>query len=388
MVAIGTTTTPVRAYATGPAEHAVRDLVGTLQRGLDGKPAVAVLYFASGCYHPDDLAGPIARHFPQAAVMGCSTAGEFTDAVTGIGGISAVALPQGTLRGAIAALGDLTSDVGAGTIAAVREIEAGLGGHLRDLDPTRHLGILLVDGIHGSEELVNETLGNAAPLLDVVGGSAGDDLAFDRTWVAVGDAVSYHGIALMICEPAVPHLVVKSCSFEPSGRRLRITAADVATRTVHSFDGRPAAEAYAEAVGVPIGALDASVWMKHPVGLMIGGQPWIRSPRNVTSEGHVVFYAQIRPGMEVEVMNPTDLVSDTGALIAGARAQLQGHISGAVLFNCILRRLELDAAQASSAFLAPFGGIPVAGFHTYGESWLGHINQTLTGVVFGGPSGS
>jgi hypothetical protein len=117
---------------------------------------------------------------------------------------------------------------------------------------------------------------------------------------------------------------------------------------------------------------------------MINGQPWIRSPRAVTPDGAIAFYAQIRPGMEVEVMNPTDLIRDTVAVLEDARAQLGGHVSGAVLFNCILRRLELDGAR-SDDFVASLDGLPVAGFHTYGESWLGHVNQTLTGVVFGGP---
>jgi hypothetical protein len=34
-------------------------------------------------------------------------------------------------------------------------------------------------------------------------------------------------------------------------------------------------------------------------------------------------------------------------------------------------------------YIATFGSIPAAGFHTYGESWLGHMNYSLTGLVFG-----
>lgn len=376
--------TAVRAHADGPAPHAVESLARALRDGLGQRQAAAVLYFASAGYRPEDLAGPLTAQFPGATVAGCSTAGEFTDTVNGTGGISAIALPQGLLTQVTAALGDLSADAGAGTDDAVRRIEAQLGRPLRELDPARHLGLVFIDGLHAAEELVNERLGNAAPMLDVIGGSAGDDLAFDHTWVAVGDQVSQHGIALLVCATAVPFQIIKTCSFTPApGDPLRITKADVASRTVLEFDGRPAAEAYAEAVGVRVEDLDASVWMQHPVGLMIEGQPWIRSPREVTPEGGITFYAQILEGMEVHVMNPGDLVGETAAAIASARASLGGHTSAAIWFNCILRRLELDAGHLGDAFLAALGPTPAAGFHTYGETWLGHVNQTLTGVLFG-----
>jgi hypothetical protein len=372
-----------RAHASGPAAEALPIIVETLRQQLGANPATAVLYFASTCYDPKDLAEPVATAFPDAAVIGCSTAGEFTDDVTGTGGISALALPHGLLTGALAALGDLSTDVAAGTHSAVCEIEDTLQVHLRDLDPATHFGLVLIDGVNRAEEAVNEVIGNAAPLLDVVGGSAGDDLNFQRTWVVVGTKISYQGMALMICRAEVPFHVVKTCSFVPIGRTLRITDADIESRIVRSFDGRPAVEAYAEAVGVSVEELNGSIWMRHPLGLMIDGQPWIRSPQAVTPQGHIVFYAQIPPDMEVEVMQGTDLVTDTQEAIAEARLTLGGQTSGAVIFNCVLRRLEIDANGNSEAFLHTFGDLPLAGFHTYGETWIGHINQTLTGVIFG-----
>jgi hypothetical protein len=379
-----TNLTAARAYATGPAAQAVDSLATTLTEGLGQRPAKAVLYFASAGYDPGELAGPLSARFPGAAVVGCSTAGEFTDAVQGTGGISAVALPEGIITHVAATLGDLSGEVAVGTDRAIRHLEGTLGGRLRDLDPARHLGIVLIDGLHGAEELVNEHLGNAAPFLDIIGGSAGDDLGFDRTWVAVGDQVSYQGFALLICTAGVPFRVVKTCSFTPSSAApLRITKADVPARTVLEFDGRPAATVYAETLGVPVGELDASVWMEHPVGLMIDDHPWIRSPQSITPDGGIKFYAQILEGMDVQVMNPGDLIGETAAAVAAARAGLGGHTSGAVWFDCILRRLEMDANNLQEPFLASLGETPAAGFHTYGETWLGHINQTLTGIVFG-----
>jgi hypothetical protein len=373
---------------TGPGKQAAGALVTELRHALGANVATAVLFFASSAYDPADLAGPISQAFPDAAVIGCSTAGEFTDQVMGTGGISAVALPYGILTGAVAALGDLSADAAAGTWSAVQALEASLEIPLRELDSSFHLGFALIDGVNGAEEMVNEVLGNAAPVLDIVGGSAGDDLAFRSTWVSVGEHVSYRGVALMVCQAGVGFQVVKTCSFLPTGRVLRITDADPATRTVRAIDGRPAVVAFAEAVGVPVDRLDGTLLIGHPLGQLIDGQAWIRSPQAVLPDGSITFYAQILPGLELHLMRVTNLVADTRAAVASARAALGGPASGGVMFNCILRRLEIDARDDGPAFLQAFQGLPLAGFHTYGESWLGHVNQSLAGIVFGTPGGA
>ena len=376
------TTTAARAHATGPAAQAVASLTADLRHGLAGHDAGVVLFFASAAYEPSDLAGPLTTSFPGADVLGCSTAGEFTDGVSGAGGVTAIALPVSLIARSAAALADLTDDPAGATLAAVRAVEADLGASLRTLDPGRHVGFVLIDGMHGAEELVNEARGNAAPLLDVVGGSAGDDLAFQDTWVSVGDQVSHNGAALVVCETTGPFTVLKTCTFSPTGTKLLVTRADVAARVVHEFDGRPATEAYAQAIGADPAALDGAQFMEHPVGLMVDGAPFIRSPQQVTGDGGIKFYCQILEGMQVDVMRSGDLVSETTDAFAAAVQGLGGVASGAVLFNCILRRLELDAGDQTQGFLDAFQGVPVAGFHTYGESWLGHMNQTLTGVIF------
>ena len=82
-------------------------------------------------------------------------------------------------------------------------------------------------------------------------------------------------------------------------------------------------------------------------------------------------------------MDATDLIGETAAAVTCARQALGGTASASVMFNCILRRLELDSEGLGEAFTASLGDTATAGFHNYGESWLGHVNQTLTGVMFG-----
>lgn len=368
------------AHAVGPEPAEVgRQLVA----GLGGVDAGALLFFCSPALDGSRIAAELTDAFSPAPVVGCTTAGEFTERAGSTGGVSAVALPTGVVRRAAASLADLRHGVDEAVTGSLRHIEDRLQVSLRAVDPTRYIGFVLVDGVHGVEERVNEVLGNVAPLMSFVGGSAGDDLQFARTEVFCGKATSRHGAVLLVVEAAVPFAIVKSCSFEPAGRRFTITTADAAQRIVWELDGRPAAHVYAEAVGCGIDELASTAFMHHPLGLMIDGKPWIRSPQQVVDGRGIKFYCQILPGMEVELMTSTDLIADTRAAIETAVADLGGQASGAVMFNCILRRLEMDADGLHQPFAEALGGIPTAGFHTYGESWLGHINQTLTAVLFG-----
>lgn len=381
------------APACVPAFSAAHDTAGAardLLAQLGDRAYDAVVVFAAHTLDGAAITAAVRARHPRAEVVGCTTAGEFGAGQTGEGGASAFGLPVGTAvraAGALAEIGGAGAHaVEAGVRAAVDELEAALGAPLRALDPARHVGVVLIDGMHGQEEEVNRVLGNLAPSLSFVGGSAGDNLAFRETRVFRNGAESAQGVALLVLELARPHVVMKTCSFAPTDTSFTITIADVASRTVYAVDGRPVLAAYAEALDTTPERLDAGLFMRHPVGLMMDGEPWIRSPQQATPDGGLKFYCEIREGMEVTVMRGTDLVADTAAAVrraAGELAALGTAPRGALVFNCILRRLELDATGAHAGFLGAFDGVPAAGFHTYGESWLGHINQTCTGIVFG-----
>ena len=101
-------------------------------------------------------------------------------------------------------------------------------------------------------------------------------------------------------------------------------------------------EAYAQALGVsPEEA--PTLFMKHPLGLMVDGDPFVRSPQRVEDRG-IVFYCQIKQGMELEVLEATDIVARTRQAIE-ARKATGAPISGIIDFQCILRTLQLRAEK-------------------------------------------
>lgn len=362
--------------------HDTQQAARALIAQLAGEEPMVISFF---CAHHHDgvaLSRALMQAFPGAQVLGCSTAGELTERVSTTGSVSLLALGRAKVRRAAAALARFDQGVAAGIAAATEQLGRTLHVSLRDLDPATWAGVVLVEGLRMNEEAANSALGNCAPLLAFVGGSAGDGGAFEGTRVYCQGEASEDGAALLLLEAAVPFVVGKTCSFEPQSRALTVTRANAATRVVYELDGRPVEDVYAEALGVARGELDSRVFMRAPLGVMIDGAPWIRSPQRMLPEGGLKFYCHIPEGMEVQIMKSTDLVADTHAELARVRAALGGKLSGGLAFNCILRRLELDAGAQHEAFLGAFRGLSVAGFHTYGESFLAHINQTLVGLWF------
>ena len=96
----------------------------------------------------------------------------------------------------------------------------------------------------------------------------------------------------------------------------------------------------------------------------------------------MVFFCNIKKGMELSILASTDMIKDTRTAIENKKKEL-GNISGIINFNCILRTLDLDAHGELDVYGKIFSDIPTIGFSTYGEEYIGHINQTATMLVIG-----
>jgi len=56
--------------------------------------------------------------------------------------------------------------------------------------------------------------------------------------------------------------------------------------------------------------------------------------------------------------------------------------SAIININCILRTLEITQKNLVGDYEVLFSGIPTVGLSSYGEQYIGHINQTATMLVF------
>jgi hypothetical protein len=162
---------------------------------------------------------------------------------------------------------------------------------------------------------------------------------------------------------------------------LQATSVDEKNRTIIEFDHCPAIEAYAEAIGQTKEEA-GNFFMQYPVGLMIGGEPFVRSPQQ-TKDDSIVFYCSVKEDMQLNVLEAQNMIPDTAEAIAAKEKSMNG-IQALVVFSCILRTLQLENEGLTEAYGKVFE-LPTVGFSTYGESMIGHMNQTATMLAFGRP---
>jgi len=360
----------------------VETAMAELASEIGNVPPSAILFFAPADYDGATLSGLLSGRY-RCPVIGCTTAGEISDHMVQQRGISVIALGTDKVARAAATVVEFGTSVGEAVRAGVQRLAAQLEIDVRSVDARRYVGIVLIDGLSRNEEEVNHALGTAAPGLLFVGGSAGDDLRFQKTSVFLDGQASGEGAALLLMEVTVPIAVTKSYSAEPTEHSFRVTKADEATRTVFEVNHQPVLPAYAAVAGVAVDGLTSEVFTRYPWGLFDGQEAWLRSPRGVTPEGGLQFFCSIREGMELTIMRQTPIIEATSQAFENAARQCGGRIEAAVIFNCVYRRLELDQSDLHRQYAMLYQNFPSAGFHTYGESLIGHMNQTCTALFLG-----
>jgi len=363
------------AYSTrSDVQSAAQEIAEALPKNHAG----TVLYFASSNYDDSSVAATMERAFPGATVIGCTTAGEIVSGHMLKSALVAMALPTEIVPEIHVQVASGISAGVEGVDAAFQAFASATGTAALDLDPSTWVGLILIDGLSRAEEKVMERIGALTDVM-FIGGSAGDDLKFARTHVfANGEAHTDSAILALLRVPRGFDFI-KTQSFCAMSKTLIPTLVDEASRTVMEFDGKPAASAYAEALGLPV-AEAAGHFMDHPVGLMDGDEPYVRSPQQITGDA-MAFYCAVKAGMTLSLLESSDIVADTGRSLTEKTAEL-GQVAGIVNFNCILRTLELDAKGKAAEYGALFADVPTVGFSTYGEAMIGHINQTSTMLVF------
>jgi hypothetical protein len=368
------------SHATDPVQ-AAREL----HRLLAGPQTALVLFFCSPEYATAGFAAEIARLFNGGLVVGCTSAGEIgpggyqENSVTGVSfarpefeAVAALLLEEGSIE--LGHCGEAVAELR-------QELARGLEGRS---GCTSQFAMLLIDSTSQREEEIASFVGSALADLPVLGGSAGDALAFERTSVFFGDRFHPEAAVLVLIATSRPVHAFRNQHFVASDRKMVVTGAEPARRIVTELDAEPAVEVYARLVGCPVAELTPMVFATHPVVVRLGGAEYVRSIQKANPDGSLSFYCAIDEGLVLTLAEGHDLLTRMEELFEDLRARI-GAPQLVIGFECVLNRLEAERNQIKHRLSHLHAANNVTGFATYGEQWgLMHVNQTFTGIAIGG----
>lgn len=356
---------------------------------LENPYSLAIIWYSSTRHESTDIVSGMSEMAPGLLFSGCSTCGEVTPEGMQDHGFIATMLPRRWFDAHITVLEDV---VNLGMEAVARRTADARHQFLARLDePDTKSGMFalnLIDGLSRSEETVTLAIDRGLSGIPLIGGSAGDDGRFTKTWQITNGRVLSGSAVLSLIQCRLPCQIFTNNNFVPTEHKLVVTEADPNSRRVSEFNAEPAAQAYAAAIDMDPKDLDASCFASYSVVVRFGGRYYCRSIQQLNDDQSLTFFCAIDTGLVLTVARSEGMVASSRSAIEDIEAQI-GEIDLMFGFDCIYRKLDAQHRQTTHRIAALYQEKNFIGFNAYGEQFNSmHINQTLTGVAIGMPETS
>ena len=345
--------------------------------------AVAIIWYSRNTTDAAALGQQLKILTPELPVCGSSSCGEITPAGLQTGGIVVILLPTRCVDVSVSLVENI-DHVGMRQIALCASQAREEFYKVHACNSTNTFALALIDGLSFSEELTTVSLQRGLDDIPLIGGSAGDDLIFDRTDILYDGAVHARAALLVLVRSRLPFRLFTDNNFVPTDTKLVVTRADPGHRIVHELNGQPAATAYAEAIDTTPASLDAVSFAAHALILRIGGENYCRSIQRLNpDDGSLTFFCAIDTGLVLTVARSEGMVRSSRTKIDTIERDI-GKLGCLIGFDCIYRKLDAQHRGATTRMESLLRDKHFVGCNTYGEHFHSmHVNQTMTGVAFG-----
>ncbi|MBZ5709672.1 FIST signal transduction protein [Nannocystis pusilla] len=361
-----------------------------LVRGLGAAPRLAVM-FASSERDQRALNEAVRARLPATTrLIGATTAGEIDHDGLHTGSVVLAGLS-----------GDFEVGLGLGKNLSQAPVEAGaaamaqacaeLGTRPEDADTERCVGLVIDDGFRFKKEELLIGMLDRNPGLVLVGGGASNSV-FDpttrQTQLHVDGEVATDAALIALFRTDAPWAALRSHWYEPTGERLTITRVDDSCTRALEIDGQPAAQRYAELLGVDVDDLEFGKphgFSERPTGIRVGREVFLRSPWKVLPDGSILFANMLDEGAELELMRRVDMVASTRQFFSDELPRRVRSPTATLLFHCGGRMWTAHSHGVVDQLSQAFTAAPTpAGMNVCFELFRGFaINTTLTVLAFG-----
>jgi hypothetical protein len=377
---------PLAGSGTGEGDLAVEQAIAAAVGRLGGANPELVLVFPSPALPAGAVADQIAAAAPGCAVAGMTSDISFTERTGCSRGCSAVAFGPDVQAG-VGIVRDASRDLRAAGRAAVEAAGAGIAlqpGHaviLLFLDPASGDEAAAIDGAYGA-------VGGSAPL---AGGGANGAVGH----LIAGEAVARDAVVAVALSSRAPIGVALAHGCHVRGVPTIATRSD--GRAVRELDGRPAAEAYLEGLGMTGQRLDPEAFetlaVLHPLAQRtLRGELRLRHVIGLANGGGLACATTIPANAAVwfTEQTPDSIIASSRAAVRAARQPLPAPPRAGLIFECAARKRALGDRLGDNvaALRCAFGdAATLAGGYTRGEiartrGAKGDRNHVIVAVAF------
>lgn len=349
-------------------EAAASQLVQQLRVSESNGPS-ALITFAGPHYDHHQLLGNLSDSFPEAVLVGSSSAGEFA-----AGGVSEGVVCLG-LSGE-----DVDFNVGVGTgiranvtNAATQMISAfkGTNEHRRAF----RSALVLTDALAGhASDLVNELTLATGGQYAFFGGGAGDNAQFKKTTVFCGrNVLSDAAVALEILSDKRIGIGAVH-GWEPASQAMRVT--EVRGMSIVSIDGFPARDAFERHAVETDQKLNADepipFFLHNVIGIRSSAGHRLRVPLSIEQDGAIACASEVPTGSIVQIMRSTNSSAIDAAKRAAQSAMAalgDNRAEAGLFFDCVATRLRLgdEFGKELAAIKGALPSITFTGCNTHGQ---------------------
>ncbi len=381
------------AFAQTAQGNPVQDAhaaVRKIRADFEGFTPAFVIFFASVDYDPDAVAAGMKEMFPEATTMGCSSAWEACDGRMLDGNLVAMGFSAEVFAFAESALvladADAAGEAGAPNVFqnatdAMRHLTRHLGKQPIDLDFREYVGFMLGDATSPFTEGVIERIGEMTNMF-LIGGIASDRYTFDRHVILYnGKAYRNGAAALALWRPRQGFELLKTQAVELTDTQFIVTDVDEEKRIIWKLDGRDAAAAYSEAIGIQVEKIGNPEFDMFPLAMVAEGDPYLRVAIAVVEGRGLQMYSRIRGGMCLTLTKARGFVEMTEKALADKIAET-GEPAAILHLNCTCRYTAMARTGETEAFGRLFSRWPHIGYASFGEVYANLVGLTSVMILF------
>jgi hypothetical protein len=354
------------------------------------KPKLVVM-FASRDRDQRALNRAVRERLPKdTRLVGATTGGEIDRDGMHSGTVVMAAL-SGDLEVGLGMGHNLSHDAAAAGENAIRTAARELGARADDLGTRKYGAMVIDDGFRFRKEELLLGVMSMNQAMVAVGGGASDsepDATKQSAELHVDGEVATDAAVVALFRTDAPWAAMRSHWYAPTGQTIRITKIDSTAKRALEIDGKPAAQRYADLLGVTPADLEFGTpngFAVRPTALRVGREYFIRAPWKPLEDGSILFANMLEEGSELELVKLTDIVESTRRFFENDLPARVPNPRAAMLFHCSGRKWYAESTGKIPALSDAFRAAPpCVRMNVHFEIYCGfHINTTLTSLVFG-----